>query len=189
MIKNYNGSYRCPYVPIPGWMTATELEWLYQRAREHRTIVEIGSAFGRSSHALLCGNYNSFPGEGRVYCVDPWPSHVKGTKDVFDYGGKDLDRRMQFMQNVGSFPNLNILEIKSRFAASLVPWIRPDMVFIDGGTAQVKLDISVWKNTSCRLLCGHDYSEEYPDVIEAVQSGLKGFELVKDTTIWFRWQE
>ena len=38
-MKRHNGEYPMPIVPIPGWMSATELEWLYQRARGHQTIV------------------------------------------------------------------------------------------------------------------------------------------------------
>jgi predicted O-methyltransferase YrrM len=167
-------------------MSGPELEWLYQRAGEHKVIIEIGSAFGRSSHALLSGNFNSFRDDGKVYCVDPWPHFVKGTKDEFDYNKKDLDRRRQFFQRVGYFPNLNLIELPSAVVSVLGPVLAPGMVFIDGGTKQIDSDLLAWSTTSSvKILCGHDYSDEYPEVIEAVDRIIGKVEIVPDTTIWY----
>lgn len=187
MIKNYFGPYRFPYVPIPGWMSGPELEWLYQRANEHRVIIEVGSAFGRSSHALLSGNFNAFRNDGRVYCVDPWPHFVKGTKDEFNPNRKDLDRRRQFFQNVGGFPNLNILEVTSYMASLLVGRIKPTMVFLDGGTANAAEDLRIWKSVFPEgLMCGHDYCYEYREVRECVDELIGCVENIPNTTIWSR---
>lgn len=186
-MKNHIGEYPCPVIQIQGWMSGPELEWLYQKAKLHQNIVEIGSAFGRSSHALLTGNYVGFQGEGRVYCVDCWPVHVKGTKEEFDYSKKDTTRRSAFFHNVGNFPNLQVWEMSSYqvywFMYSMNTSI--DMVFLDGGTDQMRDNIWHWSPIPTGLLCGHDYSEEYPKVVDAVNELCPNRKIVPGTTIWY----
>ena len=36
-----------PNPPIEGWMSENELQWLYERGKEHAFIAEIGCWFGR----------------------------------------------------------------------------------------------------------------------------------------------
>jgi len=189
-MKKHRGEYPCPIIQIHGWMSSPELEWLYQQAKLHQYIVEIGSAFGRSSHALLSGNYEAFQGTGKVYCVDCWPVHVKGTKTEFDYSKKDVARRLEFFRNVGHFPNLDIWEMTSGSAATFIRtlkgWESLGMVFLDGGTDQMEFDIYLWTSIGAPLLCGHDYSpEEYPNVVEVVDRLLPDRKIVPDTTIWY----
>ncbi len=194
-MKKHRGEYPCPIVPILGWMSGSELEWLYQQAKLHQYIVEIGSAYGRSSHALLTGNYEAFQSDGKVsgkvYCVDCWPVHVKGTKTEFDYTKKDVTRRLDFFRNVGHFPNLDIWEMTSGSAATFLRTLKGwesllGMVFLDGGTAHMEHDIYLWASMSAPLLCGHDYSpEEYPNVVEVVDRLLPDRKIVSDTTIWY----
>ncbi len=170
-VKRHHGEYPAPVVPIPGWMSGLELEWLYQQAKLHQVIVEVGSAYGRSSHALLTGNYESFGDQGKVYCVDCWPMHKKATKDEFDYSRKDTHRRSVFFQMCGYFPNLNIWEMESKKAAEAWkynPWTG-NMIFLDGGTQQIEKDLLAWAEyAEGGVLCGHDYSDEYPNVKKAV---------------------
>jgi predicted O-methyltransferase YrrM len=186
-MKKHRGEYPMPVVPIPGWMSGLELEWLYQQAKLHKTIVEIGSAYGRSSHALLTGNYESFQNEGRVYCVDYWPLHKKGTRTEFDTTRKDTIRRSTFFQTVGNFPNLNVLEMPSGLAQAAIYSgnVGADMVFLDGGTDNIVADIHLWSFLAKSLFCGHDYSEEYPNVIEVVDSCFPNKKIVPETTIWY----
>jgi len=157
-VKRHNGHYPAPLVPIPGWMSGKELEWLYTKAREHQVIVEVGSAYGRSSHAILCGNYESFGKEGVVYCVDPWPKKIKGI-DEFVTGTKDMRRRSEFWKNCGGFPNLNVIELPSMQASWALAQAGVTMVFLDGGINQLDKDYNYWRMIRPKLLCGHDYGE------------------------------
>lgn len=196
-MKHHNGEYQAPIPNIPGWMSGDELEWLYQQAKKHRVIVEVGSAFGRSSHALLTGNYESFGGDGRVYCVDPWPLKDEATKR-FDLSGKDLRRKMWFLHNVAHFPNLSVVELPSQQAVKAFDTVPVDMVFLDGGTDQVEKDLAYWGTMSYALLAVHDYdNDKYPNVVKAVDEFQRGIvipsrmtrqEVVANTSIWsFRW--
>jgi hypothetical protein len=61
------------------------------------------------------------------------------------------------------------------------------MIFLDGGTAQIKQDLAIWSIVkSCNLLCGHDYCEEYPEVMKAVDRTIGKVEVVDGTSIWYR---
>jgi hypothetical protein len=187
-MKTHNGSYPCPVVPIPGWMSGPELEWLYQRARMHRVIVEVGCAYGKSSHAILTGNFEAFGSDGRVYCVDCWPEPIRDT-DEFDHERKAIVRRRVFLNWCGEFPNLNMWEMPSVWAAGLVhsrQTIDPGMVFIDGGTVNMVKDLALWGDCKrVALLCGHDYDpDNYPDLAKHLDRQL-GLKVAHDTRIWF----
>ncbi len=167
-MKRHQGTYPAPVTGVPGRTSQEDVEWLYKQARKHRTIVEVGSACGKSSHALLTGNYESFGPAGRVYCVDCWPVKVVGTRDEFDYGHKDLAARTLFWAWCGQFPNLNMVELRSVMARKALSDVGADMVFLDGGVANMAVDIEVWRKVPSSVLSGHDYTDEYPMVRRAV---------------------
>lgn len=136
---------------MPGWMTPDELQWLYARAADMNSVCEIGVMYGRSATAFLIAC------DGPVYCVDPW---AEGDW----YGG--------WRANCGHFDNLREIREYSPAAASAVPDI--DMTFIDGSHEYdaVHADIVAWLPKTRRLLCGHDYGDEYPGVRHAVHELL-----------------
>lgn len=183
-MKKHRGEYPMPAIQIPGWMSSPELEWLYQRAKENRIIVEVGCAYGRSSHALLTGNWEGFGHEGRVYCVDPWPKPVKGSKDQFDFSFKDTSRRSVFFQRCGYFPNLSVIELISSRAWHAIRESDIGMVFLDGGTAQMRHDIIEWWHKPNKILCGHDHSDEYLE-LKAFIERMEDVKFVTDTSIWY----
>jgi hypothetical protein len=162
------GVYRSPgpFGGIPGQgMTMEELQWLYDRASEMSSVLEVGCWKGRSTHALLSGC------KGPVYAVDHWlgsptereAAHAEAaTKDVY----------AEFLTNVGHFKNLQVIrgssvEMAARFDGKV------DMVFIDGdhSVEGCLADIRAWLPKTRRLLCGHDRNQE--GVPQALQeSGL-----------------
>ncbi len=184
-MKKHRGKYPMPTISIPGWMSGMELEWLYLKALESKTIVEVGCAYGRSSHALLTGNFETFGNEGKVYCVDPWPMPESGTKDQFDYQQKCTERRSTFFQRCGHFPNLNVIELPSSIAMKVLSSypIQPDMVFLDGGTANMAEDIESWLPVS-GFICGHDHSDEYPELKNQIER-IFGIRFVENTSLWY----
>lgn len=144
---------------IEGWMSVPELQWLNATAKTMRSITEIGCWKGRSTFALCSGC------DGPVYAVD----HFRGSVAEREGPHAEALRRniqVEFLSNVGMFPNLKSMKLDSLEAAHEVP--DTDMVFIDGGHtyAEVLADIDAWVPKAKRLLCGHDY--EMPDVARAV---------------------
>jgi len=140
---------------ISGWMGADELIWLYEIARGMESIVEIGSWFGRSTHALLSGC------SGTVYAIDTFkgsPYQIDGPHSFAKTG----DVKAEFLKNVSNFKNLVTIEKESHVASIDFSDNSIDMIFIDGDHRYefVKQDFDVWMPKCNKLFCGHDMNEE-----------------------------
>jgi predicted O-methyltransferase YrrM len=138
---------------IPGWMNGQELDWLFQRACEMESIVEVGSWKGRSTRALLTGC------KGPVFAVDHFlgsPTELNGAHAE----AKTIDIYKIFEENVGHFSNLVVLKMDSLEAAKRFNPKSVDMVFIDGEheARSAKMDIEAWIPVCKKILCGHDLS-------------------------------
>jgi predicted O-methyltransferase YrrM len=140
---------------IDGWMTRTELDWLYAKACEMESAVEVGSWEGRSSHALLSGC------KGTVWCVD----HFKGSPSEINETHKratEEDISKLFSDNVGHFQNLILMKMESTQAAKMFLDKSVDMVFLDGAHdfESINADIKAWLPKAKKLICGHDADQE-----------------------------
>ena len=154
---------------IQGWMTRLELVWLFNRAKQMDSVIEIGSWKGRSSYALAASGTN-------LICIDTWQG---ASDEIPAWGGKSLrdvakeeDIFKAWMNNVGSvFRNVDFLKMDSISASKL--WqigrkiiygdnVKVDMVFIDGEHTfdAVVADIQAWQPKAKKLLCGHDIDRE-----------------------------
>lgn len=163
---------------IDGWMKDDELAVLRQLAGESDSVVEIGSWKGRSTKALLesC--------KGTVYAVDHW----KGTEsDLSSIAAINKDIYQEFLRNVGHYPNLVILKGASVDMAGTFNGNRVDMVFIDADHTYegCKSDIEAWLPKCNRIMCGHDYSDSFPGVIQAVNEKF-GKPFTTGTIWWVR---
>jgi predicted O-methyltransferase YrrM len=157
---------------IEGWMATVELEWLAQQARRSNIIVEIGSWKGRSTKAL------SYASRGVVYTVDHWTgcedsaNKIAGTIGADVLVGEFYRNLTDEIQSGRCVPIRSESEPASKFLADVLKDRRIDMVFIDGNHAYeaVIRDIKIWEKllTPHGLLCGHDYSENWPGVVRAV---------------------
>jgi len=140
---------------ISGWMGGEELQWLFAKAQEMDTIVEVGSWMGRSTHALCSGC------KGIVYAVD----HFKGNPSEIDGAhalAKTQDIEAIFKKNVGHFTNLVTMKMESKEAAACFKDGDVDMVFLDADHAYpaVMEIIEAWLPKCRKLLCGHDKSQD-----------------------------
>jgi predicted O-methyltransferase YrrM len=152
---------------IGGWMTANELRWLAERAKDMDSAVEIGSWKGRSTCVLLAAT------KGTVWAIDPWRDHC--------------DSYTEFCQNTHPYPNLIIMKMRSGVAANYFPEKSVDMVFIDGNHdyRDVKNDILKWTPIARKLICGHDYFHpKYPNVKHAVDKYIGEVGTVEN--IWYK---
>lgn len=166
---------------INGWMSEIELEFLANIASKCNTIIEVGSYQGRSARAMA-DNMKY----GKIYCVDPW--------DILNYNNQnqvmyitDLVTRNIFYMNLHD----HIKSGRIIMCPSLLhEWIginedRPDFIFIDGDHRyeSVKRDIEHAMQFRPRIIGGHDYSPEWPDVIKAVDERFSKIGVVG--TIWW----
>jgi hypothetical protein len=160
---------------IEGWMAADELAWLFERAHERARICEVGSYMGRSTHALCSGC------PGTVTVIDHFrPVHISP-----EFLAQD-DVYRAFTRNLAGFQNLEINRGSSPERAADYPDGSFDMIFIDGHHVAPcpGNDIDAWrpKLRPGGLLCGHDYTESWPDVVRAVDQRFSSVQVCN--TIW-----
>lgn len=168
--------YEMPNPEIQGWMGGEELRWLYDHATQVRSVVEIGSWRGRSTHALLTGC------RGPVFAVDHW----RGSPDERNGAHRDAVSNnifKEFWANLGHFPNLVPMRMDSHVAARFFAPASVDMVFIDGCHMKesVLVDLMCWTPKFRAIICGHD--AQYVSVKEA----LEGLGITYQSTggIWY----
>lgn len=165
---------------INGWMTGKELDWLAAQAKGMQNIVEIGSHKGRSAKVLL----ENCP--GLVTCVDLWDGNIEigNEKRQQLWDGNEILN--EFLSHCGSYPNMAYMREDSSRAAGLFPDKSVDMVFIDAGHSyeDCKRDIEAWLPKTRKLICGHDYSENWPGVMKAVDELLGNFYV--NESIWYK---
>lgn len=136
-------------------MTQEELQWLFEMARTYKSIVEVGSWLGRSTHALCSGC------AGKVHAVD----HFRGSPAERDDRHRlalYVDIYKRFKENMVGFQNLEALQLPSHQAAPKFAPRSVEAVFIDGGhqLEEVRLDLRIWLPVASRLICGHDWDLE-----------------------------
>ena len=152
---------------IAGWMGGPELQWLFEKAAQMESIVEIGSWMGKSTHALCSGC------PGIVIAVD----HFQGSPDERTAAHEPATRgdiSQDFWKNVGHFKHLSLLKMDSVRAASLFREKTIDMIFIDGCHLyeDFRADLQSWLPVCKKLICGHDAG------YESVKRGLTDLGLV-----------
>jgi hypothetical protein len=173
---------------IEGWMSDSELHYLATEAKTHKTIVEIGSWLGRSTRALV----DNLPAGGRVYAIDSWDGTGDDPAFAFakEYGGNGAFIR--FYKNLWDHIDAGRvvpIRMSSLAASKLMRQLRipVNMLFVDGEHTReaVTADLTNWRPllTPDALLCGHDYTSDWPGVIEAVDSLIVA-EQVPNTGIW-----
>lgn len=171
---------------IPGWMSIMELAWLAEQATKHSRIVEIGSYLGRSTRALA----DNTP--GWVLAVDDWkgPRDAQHDKDLFK---KFNENMMDECYDESFVPSENVRTLQCDHESVEPSQIEGntngfDMIFLDGSHEyeDVKRDIGKWLPFLEKggLICGHDFSDEYPSVQQAVKESFSSFAAFD--TIWFK---
>ncbi len=155
---------------IPGQMTELELraiETLASDAPENARIVEVGSLFGLSSYVWS----KSAPPNATVFCIDPWvrepwiaeleatiPGCPEFCREAFDKYTRDC---------------ANIVPLRGYSPLDFKDWVEPvDIVFDDAvhSNPAFRKNVKFWLRhlKAGGILCGHDYSEEFPDVYRTV---------------------
>jgi len=154
-----NNKYDGYYNNIKGWINPEDLNWLIETSSKMKTIVEVGSWKGRSSHAILTGCKN-----GKVYLVD----HFKGNNDENIKKGQphweatEKDISIELLENLKMFKNFELLKMDSFSASKLFEPKSIDMVFLDAGHTHLELkrDLNFWEPICKQIICGHDFTYE-----------------------------
>ena len=170
--------YKRPFPMIQGWMSISELQWLYNAAKKYKSIVEVGVWKGRATHALCMGTKDH---GGTVASVD----HFQGTDgyELNFFEVLHIDIYSIFMSRLGQFANLKVYRMKSEEAAPYID--EAEMIFLDGDHSyeEVKKDLELWGPKTTKIICGHDYRLSFPGVKKAVME-VYGVPKVVDS-IWY----
>jgi predicted O-methyltransferase YrrM len=150
---------------IQGWMDHPDLQWLAEKAKSHKYIVEIGCWLGRSTRALADNT------DGVVYAVDTWGfTNEEPQRKILE--GKPEDWLFdEFLRNMKFLSNVRVSRKYSIDAANDFKNMKFDMIFIDGSHdyENIKKDIMAWYPLleENGLFCGHDVL--YPDIEKALK--------------------
>jgi predicted O-methyltransferase YrrM len=169
--------FEIPKLPLPdGWLRADEGRGYRELARAatcssaRGVIVEVGCWLGRSTSyvAGLCRTRDL-----TLVCVDSWA----GSSDRFDAQYRELlarrDIEAEFRQHLDALTlAADIRRTTSLAAASTFLPGSVDLVFLDASHDEpaITADIAAWW-PSLRpggVLAGHDYRDDHPDVVAAV---------------------
>lgn len=148
-------------MPHPG---AHEFEWLAETVKDCQRIVEVGSFIGASTRAML-DNSNA-----HIWCIDSWCGGLDTS-----YGCVPTNKDYQlFLKHINDVRDrVTILKMYSNDAAGLLPDNCFDMVYIDADHSYnaVRFDILHYAPLvrPGGILCGHDYEEVRPGLIQAVK--------------------
>jgi hypothetical protein len=180
-----------------GWMSRQELQWLAASASVNARIAEVGSWTGRSTRALV----DNTP--GTVLAVDTWLGSPGDLDDIVALRGAwwAFGKFHHNLMDAFEGNRLSVMRMDSLKAAAELRdrYESFNMVFIDANHTyeSVKADILAWtpllrRSVSGRggLLCGHDFTEQWPGVMRAVSELIPNYRLMDnpstDRTIWWK---
>lgn len=166
---------------IKGCLTLAEMQWLSFQASKHSVIVELGSAWGRSTRTMAD---NMGPG-AVLFAVDDW----YGPREDSQMSDKDRENLYSnFYNNLSDhIKSGKVVPVKcehSEISMADLPF--PDMVFVDGShdAKSVKRDISYFaeKLSPGGLLCVRD--SNWDSVAMDVKEVIPGAENRHGTSLW-----
>jgi len=156
------------YKDISGWFNyESTYDFLTNKIPTNGTFVECGAWLGKSSIYLcsICKKKNI-----NVYIVDSWEGSISELQTTHRLA-KEEDIFMIFINNLSGY-DYTPIKAKSNDASKLFDIQSCDVVFIDMEHTYeaVKNDIEIWlpKIKIGGYLAGHDYSNDWPGVIKAV---------------------
>jgi len=174
---------------IDGWMTPSELRWLFQTARSLPSggcWVELGLWKGRSFFTVAMGLRR----RSRLVGVDSFTPHVTAlpfvpTRDwVWDHFQVVFSGVKRLREDL----RIKVHRLDTALAGGLFRDASVDVVYFDADHTREGLarDFAAWipKVKSGGLLCGHDYSPGFPGVVGLVDQVFPGRTIVADTSIW-----
>jgi len=168
------------YNTIDGWFDFEDLySDVVKNANSTSHFVEIGSWMGKSTSYMAVEIINSNKNI-KFDAIDTWQGSIEHTGMVPD------NLYEIFLSNIDSVKTvINPIKSDSKLAVSLYQDDSLDFVFIDASHdyENVKKDIELWypKVKSKGILSGHDYTDNWPDVISAVNefSQKNNYSLIK----------
>jgi hypothetical protein len=174
---------------IPGQMTELELRALEEISKtvpHNGIIVEVGSLYGLSSFTWSTSVHTS----AKVYCIDPWVREpwiidLVETKSphVPTFSFEAFSHYTAGLKNITAIKGYSPVVVKD--------WSKPIDVYFDDAMHHnpiLRANLRFWldKVKPGGIICGHDYCEEWPDVIKEAKLIARelGAEIRVVGTVW-----
>lgn len=148
----------------------------------------------RTAHVgILCGRHLASVADvlaGRqlsVLAVDTWEGSPPPQREADDWPAIVAE----YMRTLADFriDRVHTCKMSSAQAAAAFSGERFGLVFIDAAHDydSIRADILAWKPllTPGGVLCGHDFSEGWPGVVEAVNELLPGYAVFPRSSVWY----
>jgi cephalosporin hydroxylase len=159
------------YRDIFGWFPETTADALRGLIKEHdvSTVIEIGSFLGKST-AFFAENVV------QTIAIDPFVAWPEGN-DNDDARAAGEDFYEQFKANIleirshgARLADIQVVRKTSVDAYESNPDLEADLVYIDAvhDYKSVFIDCRMWLGRARKIICGDDYDENWPGVMEAV---------------------
>lgn len=180
---------------IPGWCYTSELDFIYEIAKQSSRHLEIGAFCGKSLFAAAC----AMKPNSEIIVVDPLDFQILTTVDPsfnipYDTWIEDI-LMLTFKAIKTHRPDMQIELIKtSSIDASRQVAKRDDppfdTIYIDGDHTHegVMTDIHSWLPLlrDGGVMCGHDYWPNHSGVMDAVDEAFReDFQVQSGTRIWY----
>jgi predicted O-methyltransferase YrrM len=191
---NYYDSSICKNLDLHTFTMLGELQHLTDlidslEKKEKITALEIGSWKGISA-AFIATNLKKYP-DSKLICVDTWevPKEDTGCYIPWVKEGKP-DLLKIFIKNISLLGLSNMVDYKIGLSEKIVPNLKEkfDFIFIDGchEYEYIKRDIEVsrTKLNEKGIISGHDYSNNAPGVIKAVNENFSNIKIYQNVWSW-----
>lgn len=186
LLKQPGGSEQPPYdlrksKYIPGWMSLHEMQWLALKASKCDRVLEIGSAYGRSTRAMA----DNMGATAILFAADRWG---KGIEEKFWGSGEAPVAEDEFFKNLKDhIESGKVFPIKGDHAdLKEFPLSTFDLIYVDGDhtyeSSKRDIELSLEKINPGGTICGHD--ADWDGVKKAVKESLPGAINIPGTKLW-----
>ena len=177
---------------IPGQVTEGELrqiERIAQRVPANGVVVEIGSLYGRSAYTWATSVHPT----AEVFCIDPW-ERVPWIVDLVEntIPGCPTFSFEAFQHYTSGCANIRPL--KGFSPQDFLDWTRPVDVLFDDALHHnpfIRRSLRFWSRhvRPGGVICGHDYCEDWPDVMTEADALAREFGVRVNRVEWLWWIE
>jgi Methyltransferase domain len=175
---------------IPGQMTEGELrgiEFLSRKVPPAGCVVETGSLYGLSSYTWA----TSVDPTATVYCIDPWVREPwiidlveKSNPNCPRFGLEAFREYTKECSNIVSIPGYSPATVRN--------WREPVDIFFDDSMHHnpfFRRNLRFWLRhmKPGGTMCGHDYCEQWPDVVKEVNKLACELDVKVHVRQWLWW--
>ena len=174
---NKNNNYNYQYF---GLIRLCEHLVSYFVEKKNITMLEIGSYKGESTSIFASTGLFS-----KITCLEPF----EGNEEALDLLDDDWTRvKKEFWTNTRHWDNINLVQKFSYNAVDQFPNNYFDFIYIDASHKykDIKSDINMYLPKCKKIIGGHDYGNQHPGVIKAVNEIFNYPDVIFDDGSWIK---